>query len=73
MVDIAKQLPKFQIITHPRTGRRTGRIYFPQLYIAHNKEELINWLKQSQIYFTQSDAKLYGDGSFSLRFEAPQR
>lgn len=72
MADIALDKPQFKIITHSKTGKRRGRVYFPGLYIAENIEELKTWLKQNKIYFTQSDVKLYEDGSFRLFFEASE-
>jgi len=71
MVVLPKDLPQFQIIVNPHTGRRIGRIYFPHLYISGHKEAVKSWLEQKKIYFTPKDVKLYTDGSFRLYFEAP--
>ena len=61
--------PQFQIFTHPSTGEKTGRIYFPALFLAEFYRVVINWLKSSDISFDERDIKKYGDGSFRLYFK----
>jgi len=72
MVVLPKDLPQFQIIVNPHTGRQIGRIYFPSLYIYQHRATVKSWLEQKKIYFTPKDVKLYKDGSFRLYFEATQ-
>jgi hypothetical protein len=62
--------PEFQLLVNPKTGQKRGRIYFPKSYISQNLTELIAWLKQNNIYFTQKSVKRYQDGSFRLIFES---
>jgi hypothetical protein len=62
--------PQFQVLTHRTTGKKTGRIYFPALFLAEFYRVVINWLKSSDINFDNRDIKTYGDGSFRLYFQA---
>jgi len=67
--------PQFQIFTHPKTGVKTGRIYFPALFLAEFDQIVIKWLRSSEISFEERDVKKYSDGSFRLYFKtiyAPQ-
>jgi hypothetical protein len=76
--------PQFQILTHQYTGEKTGRIYFPALFLAEfhatsfNGGNLRNgvahecvtqWLQQQEISFSETDIKRYEDGSFRLYFK----
>jgi hypothetical protein len=75
--------PQFQILTHQYTGEKTGRIYFPALFLAefhvnlatgeypHGKvhECVTQWLQQQEIIFSETDLKRYEDGSFRLYFK----
>jgi hypothetical protein len=61
--------PQFQILTHQITGEKTGRIYFPPLFLAEFYQVVINWLKGSDIKFDERDIKKYDDGSFRLYFK----
>jgi hypothetical protein len=63
--------PQFKVLTHQQTGEKTGRVYFPSLYICENKELIQEWMSEAIVYFTQRDVKLYGDGSVRLYFKAP--
>lgn len=60
--------PQFQIFTHPNTGVKTGRIYFPALFLADYHESIAQWLQKKDIFFTERDLKQYSDGSFRLYF-----
>ena len=60
--------PQFQILTHPKTGVKTGRIYFPALFLSDNYESIIKWLQRQEINFCEQDLKHYSDGSFRLYF-----
>jgi hypothetical protein len=64
--------PQFQVLTHQQTGEKTGRVYFPGLYICENKEVIQKWMRKVIVYFKQRDIKLYGDGSIRLYFTAPE-
>jgi hypothetical protein len=61
--------PQFQVLNHRNTGEKTGRIYFPVLFLAESYRVVINWLKCSDINFDSRDIKNYGDGSFRLYFK----
>ncbi|NJO63313.1 MAG: hypothetical protein HC836_35410 [Richelia sp. RM2_1_2] len=60
--------PQFQILTHPKTGVKTGRIYFPALFLADYHESITQWLQRQEIIFCETDLKQYDDGSFRLYF-----
>ena len=60
--------PQFQILTHSKTGVKTGRIYFPALFLADNYESIVQWLQRQEIHFCEQGLKQYGDGSFRLYF-----
>ena len=60
--------PQFQILTHPKTGVKTGRIYFPALFLADYHESISQWLQRHEILFNEQDIKHYPDGSFRLYF-----
>ena len=62
--------PQFQVFTHSSTGEKTGRIYFPALFLAEFYQVVIKWLESSDINFDERDIKKYGDGSFRLYFKA---
>ncbi len=62
--------PQFQVFTHSSTGEKTGRIYFPALFLAEFYRVVIKWLECSDISFDERDIKKYGDGSFRLYFKA---
>lgn len=62
--------PQFQLLTHQYTGDKTGRIYFPALFLAEFHECVTQWLQKQEIIFTEVDVKRYGDGSFRLYFRA---
>ena len=62
--------PQFQVFTHSITGEKTGRIYFPALFLAEFYRVVIKWLECSDISFDERDIKTYGDGSFRLYFKA---
>jgi hypothetical protein len=72
VADIALSEPQFQLYVNRETGEKTGRIYFPGLFLFENWEKVKEWLSLPHIYFTQTDMKLYGDGSFRLFFKAPE-
>ena len=72
MVLVPSNNPEFKLLINPKTSKLKGRIYFSSLYISQNIDELKAWIKQNEIYFTQSSIKTYQDGSFRLIFEAPQ-
>jgi hypothetical protein len=61
--------PQFQVFTHSITGEKTGRIYFPALFLAEFYQVVIKWLESSDINFDERDIKKYGDGSFRLYFK----
>jgi hypothetical protein len=67
MSEVLKE-PQFQILTHQDTGDKTGRIYFPALFLSEFHECVTQWLRQQEIIFTEVDIKQYGDGSFRLYF-----
>ena len=60
--------PQFQIFTHPKTGVKTGRIYFPALFISEYYKNIAQWLQKQEIIFCEQDLKQYPDGSFRLYF-----
>jgi hypothetical protein len=60
--------PQFQVLTHCHTGEKTGRIYFPALFLAEFHISVTQWLQQQEIIFYEKDLKLYEDGSFRLYF-----
>ena len=60
--------PQFQIFTHPKTGVKTGRIYFPALFLADYHKSISQWLQKQDILFSEQDIKHYSDGSFRLYF-----
>ncbi len=60
--------PQFQIFTHSKTGVKTGRIYFPALFLADYHESITKWLQRQEIIFSERDLKQYEDGSFRLYF-----
>jgi hypothetical protein len=61
--------PQFQVFTHSITGEKTGRIYFPALFLAEFYQVVVKWLEYSDISFDERDIKKYGDGSFRLYFK----
>jgi hypothetical protein len=61
--------PQFQILTHQYTGEKTGRIYFPALFLAEFHTSVTQWLQQREIIFGETDLKRYEDGSFRLYFK----
>ncbi|MBW4558815.1 MAG: hypothetical protein KME59_23425 [Trichormus sp. ATA11-4-KO1] len=61
--------PQFQVVTHLQTGAKTGRIYFPALFLAEFHSSVIKWLQRQEIHFSEQDIKKYGDGSFRLYFK----
>ena len=67
MAEVLKE-PQFQILTHQYTGEKTGRIYFPALFIAEFHTSVTQWLQQQEIIFDEKDLKQYGDDSFRLYF-----
>ncbi|WP_414620852.1 hypothetical protein [Calothrix sp. CCY 0018] len=60
--------PQFKIFTHPKTGVKTGRIYFSALYLTDYYEIVAHWLQRQEIIFDEQDLKQYEDGSFRLYF-----
>jgi hypothetical protein len=60
---------QFQVLTHHKTGEKTGRIYFPALFLTEFYLVVINWLQYSDINFDERDIKKYDDGSFRLYFK----
>jgi hypothetical protein len=62
--------PQFQVFTHSITGEKTGRIYFPALFLAEFYQVVVKWLEYSDISFDERDIKKYSDGSFRLYFRA---
>ena len=60
--------PQFQIFTHSKTGVKTGRIYFPALFLADYHTSTVQWLKRREVVFDERDLKHYPDGSFRLYF-----
>ncbi|AFZ01716.1 hypothetical protein [Calothrix sp. PCC 6303] len=60
--------PQFKVLTHCNTGEKTGRIYFPALFLAEFHECVTQWLRQQEVIFDETDLKHYGDGSFRLYF-----
>jgi len=60
--------PQFQIFTHPKTGVKTERIYFPALFLTDYHAFITQWLQRKDILFTPKDLKRYPDGSFRLYF-----
>jgi hypothetical protein len=64
--------PQFQVLTNPKTGKKTGRVYFPGLYIFENRETIEGWLTREKVHFEERDIKLYGDGSFRLYFKTSE-
>ena len=67
MAEVLDQ-PQFQILTHPKTGVKTGRIYFPALFLVDYHEIITQWLQKQDILFCEADLKQYDDGSFRLYF-----
>jgi hypothetical protein len=67
MVEVLSE-PQFQIFTNPTTGVKTGRIYFPALFLADYHESIVQWLQRQEILFCETDLKQYQDGSFRLYF-----
>ena len=67
MAEVLSQ-PQFQILTYPKTGVKTGRIYFPALFLADYHESISQWLQKQEIQFNERDIKHYPDGSFRLYF-----
>jgi hypothetical protein len=61
--------PQFQILTHQYTGEKTGRIYFPALFLAEFHTSVTQWLQQQEIIFEERDLKQYGDASCRLYFK----
>ena len=45
--------PQFQILTHSKTGAKTGRIYFPALFLADCYESTVHWLQRQEIIFDE--------------------
>jgi hypothetical protein len=62
--------PQFQVLTHRNTGQKTGRIYFPALFLAEFHTSVSQWLQEQEIIFDEKDLKRYEDGSFRLYFRA---
>ena len=60
--------PQFQIFTHIKTGVKTGRIYFPALFLTDYHESIVQWLQRQEIIHDETDLKQYSDGSFRLYF-----
>jgi hypothetical protein len=60
--------PQFQVLTHCNTGEKTGRIYFPALFLAEFHECVTQWLQKQEVVFDETDVKQYADGSFRLYF-----
>ena len=60
--------PQFQIFTHIKTGVKTGRIYFPTLFLIDYRESIVQWLQRQEIIYDEKDLKQYPDGSFRLYF-----
>ncbi len=61
--------PLFQVFTHQDTGQKTGRIYFPALFLAEFHTSVSQWLQQQEIIFEERDLKQYGDASFRFYFK----
>ena len=49
--------PEFQIFIHPKTKAKTGRIYFPALFLADYHESISQWLQRGEILFDERDLK----------------
>ena len=64
--------PQFRGLTHQQTGEKTGRGYFPSLYICENQATIQKWISQAIVGFNERDVKLYSDGSVRLYFKAPE-
>ena len=45
--------PQFQIFTHPKTGVKTGIIYFLALFLADYHESISQWLQKQEIHFCE--------------------
>ncbi|MGB3756803.1 MAG: hypothetical protein WBA07_10555 [Rivularia sp. (in: cyanobacteria)] len=45
--------PQFQIFTHPITGVKTGRIYFPALFLTDYYESISQWLQRPEILYNE--------------------
>ncbi|MEI2579888.1 hypothetical protein [Scytonema sp. PRP1] len=69
MAEVLTQ-PQFQVLTHQHTGTRTGRIYFPAVFLAEYHAIVKEWLDLQEIQFEERDVKLYGDGSFRIYFRS---
>ncbi|MDF5733874.1 MAG: hypothetical protein PUP92_39360 [Rhizonema sp. PD38] len=69
MAEVLTQ-PQFQILTHQHTNAKTGRIYFPALFLAEYYPVVNDWLLTQEIQFEERDIKLYGDGSFRIYFHS---
>jgi hypothetical protein len=41
--------PQFQVFTHQDTGQKTGRIYFPALFLAEFHRSVSQWLQKQEI------------------------
>ncbi|MBW4635058.1 MAG: hypothetical protein KME30_25105 [Iphinoe sp. HA4291-MV1] len=67
MAEVLTQ-PQFQVVTHKRTGAKTGRIYFPAAFVAEYHLTVKQWLLTQDIQFELRDLKLYADGSFRIYF-----
>ena len=59
---------QLQIFTHPKTGVKVGRIYFPALFLADYHKSVTKWLQRREVIFDEKDLKQYADGSFRLYF-----
>jgi hypothetical protein len=46
--------PQFQIFTHPKTGAKVGRIYFPALFLAEFHTSVAKWLQRGEIIFDEN-------------------
>lgn len=69
MAEVLTQ-PQFQVLTHQQTNVKTGRIYFPALFLAEYYPVVKDWLLTQEIQFEERDVKLYGDGSFRIYFQS---
>ncbi|MDM9383494.1 hypothetical protein QUB80_22670 [Chlorogloeopsis sp. ULAP01] len=63
-------LPQAQILIHQITGAKTGRVYFPAIFVAENQDSIKTWLSQDDISFSERDIKYYSDGSFRIYFKS---
>ncbi|MDF5729359.1 MAG: hypothetical protein PUP92_15395 [Rhizonema sp. PD38] len=69
MAEVLTQ-PQFQVLTHKQTAVKTGRIYFPTIFLAEYYAIVKKWLEIQEIEFDKRDIKLYGDGSFRIYFRS---